>query len=118
MKPSRFSKASLGALTLWSPLSVVITFVWLFRSPLLTSPSAVAEFSESQLILTIVQLLLLALLTLITLIVLSVTTLYYGIHILRNDKLSGGKKVAWSLTNVTVGPFLMPVYWYLYVFSE
>jgi len=109
---------TLGVLTLWSPVSVVVTLVYLLRSPLLTAPSAIADLSQKELTLALVGLLVVILLTVSTLVVLTATTLYYGVHILRNPKLSDGQKVAWSLTNVTVGLFLMPIYFFLHVRGE
>ena len=114
----RLTKVSLGLLALWSPVSIVVTIVWLVRSPFLASPGEVPDLSQDQLIRVVMELMLVALLNLITLICLAVTTLYFGIHILKNAKLTEGKKIAWSLINVTIGPFLMPAYWYMYVFCD
>ena len=46
------------------------------------------------------------------------TTLVYIAHILKNPALSERGKVAWSLANTVLGPFAMPLYWYLHVWRR
>jgi hypothetical protein len=110
MQLTRQMKLILGLLTFWSPLFTIGVCIWLYESPLLFSSGQIIE-TQKQLVVIMMQTAVAVVLSIATLVVLSITTVFYAVHILKNARLTEGKKVAWSLINVTVGPFVMPVYW-------
>ena len=118
MKGSRLMKAVLAILTFWSPIFVVGFAFWLFQSPLLSASGREAIVTQQQLTAVILEVIVAVVLNMATLVFLSITTIFYGVHILRNAQLTESKKVAWSLVNVTIGPFAMPVYWIMYLRAE
>ena len=118
MSGGRLFNVVLAVLTFWSPIFIVVFAYWLFQSPLLSASGREAVFTQESLVVLALEVIVAIVLNIVTLVVLAVTTVFYGAHILRNTRLSEGKKVAWSLVNATVGPFAMPLYWFLYVQSE
>jgi len=108
----------LAILTFWSPIFVVGFAFWLFQSPLLSASGREAIVTQQQLTAVILEVIVAVVLNIATLVFLSITTVFYGVHILRNAQLTEGKKVAWSLVNVTIGPFAMPAYWIMYLRAE
>ena len=118
MRRGRLMKMVLAILTFWSPFFVVGFAFWLFQSHLLSTSGGEAIVTQPQLTSVILEVILVVVLNIVTLIVLSITTVFYGVHILRNDRLTEFGKVTWSLVNVTIGPFAMPLYWFMYLRVE
>ena len=54
----------------------------------------------------------------LSLIWLLVMSVFYIVHILKNRRLSKGLKVFWAIFVVLANMFIMPVYWYVYVWRE
>ena len=44
--------------------------------------------------------------------------IFYIVNILKNELLSTNKKIIWTVLLFLFGLFLMPVYWYRYIWSE
>ncbi len=105
----------MGLLSLWSPLFVAGFALWLWKSPAGTAPARLALLSEEELWRIVGELAIVVVMNGATLVALAVTTLYFEVHILKNPALSEGRKILWSILNVTVGVFVMPAYWFLYV---
>ena len=118
MPHSRMSPATLGALTLWTPVYTLGLGAWFLLSPIAPMVTSRFEVPQEEIAPMIVELTAMIILTLGTLVVLALTTVYYAVHIVRNPRLREGRKAAWSVANVMVGPFVMPFYWYLYCRRE
>lgn len=114
MRPLRMGKPLLGALTLWTPLFLAGLLAWLFGVAL-PSLRDMAAAPLSQLLANLIESAVALALCVATLVILAATTVYYAVHILKNDRLSERRKALWSLCNVVLGPLAMPLYWYLHV---
>ena len=108
----------LGLATLWSPIFIVWLVVWFLRAHLLGLVSGSVEMDPEEALGALPVVAVMFVLTLATLVVLALTTLVYIAHILKNPALSERGKVAWSLANTVLGPFAMPLYWYLHVWRR
>jgi hypothetical protein len=115
VQKSRVSTVTLGVLTAWSPVVVVASVAWFFASHIWSLSQRASDLPEGQLLGLMAQLVIMIALHVVTFILLSFTTLYYAAHVIRNPELKERQKVVWSIVNVTVGVFVMPVYWYLYL---
>lgn len=118
MKLKRWSHAGLLLATFWGPCFVAVFCIWVIKARVthyILHPDLLSVEGDVRLL---AGCLAMAALTLVTLLILAATTLFYGVHVLRNANLSDTKKVLWSLLNVLVGPLAMPWYWFLYIRPE
>lgn len=109
------SKRWLGAATLWSPLAAIGLFAGLALLPFMLPASESLKYPKDGLLYFALGTLAMVIVGLITLVALAFTTIFYAFHILGNEGLSRSGKVLWSLLNVTLGLFVMPLYWYRHV---
>ena len=73
------------------------------------------KYPKDQLLYFALGVLCMVIVGLVTIVSLAFTTIFYAFHILRNEGLSKRKKIIWSMLNVTLGLFAMPLYWYRHV---
>lgn len=114
MVARRLRVTLLGALTIWTPLFLAGLGIWFFAVALPSVQHAPTQ-PPNQLLASLIESIVALLLTVATLVVLGATTVYYAVHIVKNERLSERKKALWSLCNVVLGPLAMPLYWYFHV---
>lgn len=115
MKLNRMSRRLLGIATLWNPIAAVGLLAGLALYPFVIPTGGSLKYPKDQLLYFALGALVMAMLGLVILVTLAFTTIVYAFHIVRNERLSRGKKVLWSLLNLTLGLFAMPLYWYRHV---
>lgn len=118
MRVERLSKRLLGIATIGNPIAAVGLLAGLALYPFTLTAGESLGYPKDQLLYFALVVIVMVILGLMTIVALAFTTIFYAFHILRNEGLSKRKKILWSLLNVTIGLFTMPLYWYRYVFSS
>jgi hypothetical protein len=110
---SKFMKILLGIATVW-PFLYMILFICfiLFSILLMPSMGTSAGGPFAALFLIIFPLHLLTMLLIMGL------TVFYMVNIFRNERIDKDKKLLWALVLFMGNMFAMPIYWYLYIWSE
>jgi hypothetical protein len=111
MRHDRLPTRLLGIATLGNPISALGLLAALALYPFILTAGEPPEYPKDQLLYFGLGALVILVWGLATLASLATTTIIYAFHIVRNGGLSKGAKVMWFLLNVTVGLFVMPVYW-------
>jgi fatty acid desaturase len=112
MRPGRVSARWLGVATLWSPVAAIGLLAALSLAPFILPAGESLNYPKDQLLYFALEAIAMLIVGLLTLAALACTTIFYAFHIARNEGLSKREKVVWSVLNVTLGLFAMPVYWF------
>jgi len=118
MRLNRRSKRLLGIATIWNPIATVGLLASLALHPFILTAGEPPEYPKDQMLYFALGAIVLVILCLVTIAVVVVTTIVYAFHIMGNEGLSKRKKGMWSLLNVTIGLFVMPLYGYRHVFRS
>jgi hypothetical protein len=107
---SKFSKILLAIATVWPFFYMIIFFVFAL-SMIFLAPRAGGEGGPA-LFMIIFPLHLLTMLLIMGL------TVFYIVNVFKNERVEKDKKVLWAVVLFMGNMIAMPIYWYLYIWSE
>src|SRR4030095_5425561 len=108
MKP--LTKILLGIATVWPFCYMIFFFLFMVSSFFLARAGGDSAIEPSFLLIVPLHFL--------TMLVITALTVFYIVNVFRNERVDKDKKVLWTIVLLMGSMIAMPIYWYLYIWSD